>query len=236
MRMASPVAAVLATSALVAGCAQVRTSQPGPTGLTPVTPSRTTSATAPAETSATATTAGAPAAAPAAGAPPAEAIAWVQAAPPADAADFRVALRDGAATPLADDIAFTTASGISCMTEARRDPGALACLVDLTDPPPPTGEVYGVWKGGWVDFDGAGVRIGSAHGDPGPFRRGRGVPLPVERSLSFGDFRCRADTTVLVCVNYARQTAVRYSDAGVEPFGCTRQDPPQPGIGIQYVC
>lgn len=164
------------------------------------------------------------------------ATAWVEAGPPADDAEFRVALRGGATTSLGDDTAFTTSSGTSCMTDGKRDSGGLACLVDLTDPPPQPADVYGAWKGGWVDFDGSTVRIGSAHGDPGRFAVGRGAPLPPGASLSFGDFRCRSDATTLVCVNYARKTAVRYSDGGVDAFGCTRLTPPPVGVGIQYTC
>ena len=164
------------------------------------------------------------------------AIGWVEAGPPADDADFRVALRGGTTTPLGEDTAFTTPSGISCMTDAKRDSGGLACLVDLANPPPQPPDAYGVWKGGWVDFDGSGVRIGSAHGDPGRFAVGSGAPLPQGNSLSFGDFRCRADGTTLVCVNYARKTGVRYSDDGVTTYGCTRQNPPAAGVGAQYNC
>ena len=47
---------------------------------------------------------------------------------------------------------------------------------------------------------------------------------------------CRTDTAALVCVNYANQTAVRYSEDGIDAYGCTRQTPPQSGIGIQYGC
>jgi hypothetical protein len=166
----------------------------------------------------------------------ADVIAWVQAGPPVDGADFRVALRNGTTTDLGDDTAFTTASGISCMTETKRVAGGLACLVNLADPPPQPPDVYGVWKGGWVDFNAAGVQVGSAHGDPGRFSAGQGPPLPAGGSLSFGDFRCRADNTALVCVNYANQTAVRYSDDGIDTYGCARRDPPQSGIGIQYAC
>jgi hypothetical protein len=87
-----------------------------------------------------------------------------------------------------------------------------------------------------VDFDGKSVQVGSAHGDPGRFAAGQGAPLPVDRSVSFGDFRCRTDTSALVCVNFARQTAVSYSDAGIDTFGCARQSAPPAGIGVQYTC
>jgi hypothetical protein len=174
--------------------------------------------------------------APRGGAPVTAAISWVEAAAPVDAADFAVALRGGTTTPLGDDVAFTTPSGTGCMTDVKRGAADLACLVDLTDPPPQPPDIYGAWKGGWDDFNGADVRVGSAHGDPGRFAAGQGPPLPADRSLSFGDYRCRTDVSTLICVNYARQTAVRYSDDGIETFGCTRQSPPAAGVGIQYTC
>ena len=37
-------------------------------------------------------------------------------------------------------------------------------------------------------------------------------------------------------MNYARQTAVYYSDAGIDTYGCTRQATPPAGIGVQYTC
>lgn len=153
-----------------------------------------------------------------------------------DGADFQVALRNGTATSLGDDTAFTTPFGASCMTDTKRVAGGLACLVNLVDPPPQPPDIYGAWKGGWVDYDGSSVRVGSAHGDPGRFSAGQGAPLPAGGSLSFGDFRCRTDSTALVCANYANKTAVRYSDDGIDAYGCTRQTPPQAGIGFQYTC
>lgn len=237
MRITTTLAWVVAVSALVAGCSKIPAAEPGPTQLTPIPPSRGGAATpSPSPSGPITTTSTVAARPPAAGAPVSAAISWVEAAAPADAADFQVAIRGGATTSLGEDVAFTTTSGISCMTDKRRGSAALACLVDLTDPPPQPPDVYGAWKGGWVDYDGAVVQIGSAHGDPGRFAAGRGVPLPADRSLSFGDFRCRADATVLVCVNFARQTAVRYADSGIDTFGCTRREPPTAGIGIEYTC
>jgi hypothetical protein len=226
------IALLFAASVLVAGCSQLSGQQPRATQLTPITPSRAAGPVSPSLTTTTST----PSPAPKPGAPVAEAISWVEAAGPVDGADFRVALRGGTTTPLGDDVAFTTPAGISCMTDTRHGSAALACLVDLIDPPPQPADIYGVWKGGWVDFDGATVQVGSAHGDPGRFSAGQGSPLPADRSLSFGDFRCRTDTSVLVCVNYARQTAVYYSDAGIDTYGCTRQATPPAGIGVQYTC
>jgi hypothetical protein len=63
-----------------------------------------------------------------------------------------------------------------------------------------------------------------------------GLPLAAARSLSFGDIRCRTDTTSLVCVNYARQSGVYYSDAGIDTYGCTRATTPPPGIGTLFEC
>lgn len=232
--MTTPVASVVLAAALVTGCSKIPAAEPGPTQLTPITPSRGSAApTPPSPATTTPTTVAQP---PDAAAPVSAVIGWVEAAAPVDAADYQVAIRGGITTALGADVAFTTASGISCMTDTRRGSAALACLVDLTDPPPPPPDVYGAWKGGWVDYDGAGVQIGSARGDPGRFAAGRGAPLPADRSLSFGDFRCRADATVLVCVNFARQTAVRYADSGIDTFGCTRREPPSAGIGVEYVC
>lgn len=231
---------ILATSALVAGCSSVPASKPGPTELTPITPSRTAGSTttspSPSRSSNSTPTKPSSANAPAAGEPIDAAISWVEAAPPVDDADFRVALRGGTTTPLGEDTAFVTPSGISCMTDRKRSAGGLACLVDLVSPPPQPPDVYGAWKGGWVDFDGSNVQVGSAHGDPGRFAVGQGAPLPQGGSVAFGDFRCRTDATTLVCVNYARKTGVRYSDAGIDTFGCTRQTPPVAGIGEQYSC
>ena len=232
------IAVLLAASALVAGCTSQQDSQSRSTQLTPISPSRTVGSSMPNTSKSGTPTTGSAAmstAAPAASATVAEAIAWVESAPPVDGADFGVALRNGTSTPLGEDVAFTTPSGTSCMTDTRRSP-ALACLVDLAYPPAQPPGIYGVWKGGWVDFDGASVQVGSAHGDPGRFSVGQGPPLPEAGSLSFGDFRCRSDATVLVCVNFARQTGVRYSDDGIDVYGCARDFSPPAGIGVQYSC
>ena len=234
------IAVLLAASVLVAGCSKIPASQPGPTQLTPITPSHTTGATTsgsePVRSPASPSSGSSSAAPPSAGQPVAAAIAWVEAGPPVDDADFRVASRGRTTTPLGDDTAFTTPSGTSCMTDGKRATTGFACLVNLVNPPPQPPDVYGAWKGGWVDFDGSSVRVGSAHGDPGRFAAGQGAPLPPGRSVSFGDFRCRTDDTTLVCVNYSRRTGVRYSDDGIDTFGCTRRSPPAAGVGEQYTC
>jgi hypothetical protein len=104
------------------------------------------------------------------------------------------------------------------MTDSKYSAGALACLVDLKNPPPRPEDAYGEWKGGWIDYDGTSVRVGSVHGDPGRFSAGSGPELPFGQSLAFGDFRCRSDQAGLFCVNYAHQSAAQFSDAGVQPF------------------
>jgi hypothetical protein len=112
----------------------------------------------------------------------------------------------------------------------------LACLVDLVDPPPRPQDAYGEWKGGWVDYDGTSVAVGSVHGDPGRFTAGTGPELPYGRVLAFGDYRCRADPAGLFCANYAHQSAVRFSDAGIEPFGCLQPITAPPQVGEMFSC
>ncbi|BBY61053.1 hypothetical protein MSAR_41890 [Mycolicibacterium sarraceniae] len=122
------------------------------------------------------------------------------------------------------------------MTDAKHGSPGLACLVEFTNPPPRPQDVYGQWKGGWVDFDGGSVQVGSAHGDPGRFASGQGRALPTDTSLSFADYRCRTDANALVCVNYAKQSAVRLSADGADAYACAQQVTPPPGIGARYVC
>jgi hypothetical protein len=164
-------------------------------------------------------------------------IAWVEAGRAAEPAQYHAATRDGATTDLGEDIAFVTPSGkTNCMTDGKYSDGALACLVDLTNPPPRPNDAYGQWKGGWIDYDGMRVQIGSVHGDPGRFTAGSGPQLPYGQSLPFGDYRCRSDQAGLVCVNYAHQSAARFSDAGVEVFGCLQPATAAPQIGEMFSC
>ena len=225
------IAVLLTASLLVAGCSGSTGGQAKQTQLTPITPSRTATS---APTPTTTTTSSTPA--PAAGTPIAEAIKWVEAGPPIDAAQYHIALRGSVTTDLGDDIAFTTPAGTTCMTDAKHGAPAPACLVELTSPPPRPADVYGQWKGGWVDYDGGSIQVGSAHGDPGRFAYGQGRELPYDTSLSFADYRCRTDANALLCVNYAKQSAVRLAADGVDAFACARQVTPPPGIGVQYVC
>ena len=178
----------------------------------------------------------APARPPAAGAPIDQVIRWIEAGTPVAASAFHTATRDGVATPLGSDVAFTTPSGkTQCMTDAGAG-GELACLVDLTNPPARPTDVEGEWKGGWVDFPGDALDVGSAHGDPGRFAKGTGPQLPYGQSLNFGDYRCRSDQSGLFCVNYARQSAARFSDGGIEPFGCLHRVDAPADIGEKFSC
>lgn len=161
--------------------------------------------------------------------------AWIAAGHPVDAASFHTATRDGVVTQLGDDVAFVTASGSTqCMTDSKSG-GALACLVDLADPPAAPGSTYGQWIGGWVDFDGTTLRVGSTHADPGRFALGTGARLDDGQSLRFGDYQCRADPTGVLCVNFAHQSAVRMADSGTEAFGCLRLVS-DPEVGLKFSC
>jgi hypothetical protein len=227
------IAAQIAVSLLVAGCSHTgggQSGQPSTSGPTSASVTTAPSASKPP----------APGAAPAAGAQIADVIAWIEAGHPADPGRYHSATRNGVATQLGNDIAFIGKSGsgqpVTCMTDSKHTGSALACLVNLTNPPPRPATAYGEWKGGWVDFDGANLQVGSARGDPGPFLYGDGTQLVDGDSLSFGDYRCRADQAGVYCVNYAHQAAARFSNPGIEPFGCLRSVPPPDGVGIAFSC
>lgn len=220
------IAPLLAASLLVAGCSHTvagHLQQTGNTRATSTVPS--------------AGNASAPSAAPSAGRPVSDVIAWIEAGHHADPANFHGATRDGSTTSLGDDLAFMTAAGkVSCMTDSKRTGGAVVCLVSLTNPPPAPPTSYGQWQGGWVDFDGVNLQVGSSRADPGPFINGNGAELVNGDSLAFGDYRCRADQAGLFCVNYAHQSAARFSPAGIEPFGCLRPAPAPDGVGAAFTC
>lgn len=228
---------LIATAMLIAGCSHATVSEPEQTATTAAGPG--SAKPSPARTSPTGQPR--PAAPPPDGAPINEVIGWIEAGRPADPAGYHSATSHGETTELDDDIAFTTAGaagrGASCITDTGHAGGALSCLVNLTDPPPRPDDVYGEWKGNWVDFTGTTVQVGSAHGDPGPFGNGDGAELPDGASLSFGDYRCRADRAGLFCVNYAHRSAVRLAAAGVAPFGCLAPVVPAPeGVGKLFSC
>jgi hypothetical protein len=233
------IAVLIAGSLLVAGCSGAGDSHAGhsPTSsaASPGTSSGTSSKAVP-----SASKPQGPSAAPAPGAAISDVIAWIEAAHPADPARYHSAVREGVTTALGSDLAFAVNAGpggpILCATDAKHTGGALACLVNLTNPPPRPETAYGEWKGGWVDFAGTTLQIGSARGDPGPFVNGNGTDLASGDSLSYDDYRCRADQAGLYCVNYARQSAARFSAAGIDPFGCLRSVPPPDGVGAAFGC
>jgi hypothetical protein len=226
------IAGLIAASVLVAGCSNgvggdAKRSEPSLT--VPPSTSRSAAPTTPTST--------VPKQPPGQGAPVGAVIAWIEAGTAADPGGYHTATRAGDTTQLGEDVAFTTPSGkANCMTDSKYSEGALACLVDLANPPPRPDDAYGEWKGGWIDYDGTSVRVGSVHGDPGRFAAGTGPELPYGQSLAFGDYRCRSDQTGLFCVNYAHQSAVRFSDAGAEPFGCLQPATAPPQIGEMFSC
>src|ERR1700732_3179887 len=134
------IAALIAVPLLVAGCSHIG----GNSGQT------STTAQTSAGTSATTTSAPsgskqpAPSTAPGAGAAMSDVIAWIEAGHPADPGRYHTATRDGVATPLDNDIAFTVAAGkVVCMTDSKHTGNALVCLVDLANPPPRPETAYG---------------------------------------------------------------------------------------------
>jgi hypothetical protein len=226
------IAVLLAASALVAGCSST-VGDDSEHSKTALTAHPTTSRTSPTQTGGPATAQSGP---PRSGAAIGDVIGWIERGTPADVAAHHTASREGETTELGDDVAFTGPSGTpNCMTDSRAG-GALACLVDLTDPPPQPADVYGQWKGGWVDFSGLSVEVGSPHGDPGRFNRGAGAELPNGQTLAFGDYRCRTDPAGVYCVNYAHQSAVKFAPSGIETFGCLRPTTPPTDIGKQFSC
>ncbi|WP_422747204.1 hypothetical protein ACN27E_05435 [Mycobacterium sp. WMMD1722] len=223
------IAILVAAAALAAGCTQGVDGTPQPQSPTSSAAARTPTVTG-------SPAAPAPAPPPRASAPVADVIDWIEAGTPAAVEEFHTVTRDGAATDLGNEVAFVTPSGTSkCVTDGRAQ-GALTCLVDLGDPPPRPAQVYGEWKGGWVDYPGATLTVGSAHADAGPFTDGFGAELGYGKALNFGDYRCRADQDGLFCVNYAHQSAARFSDAGVQVFGCLREQAPEPDVGVRFSC
>jgi hypothetical protein len=220
------IAALVTVLLLVSACSHPVGGQSGPTpSSSPATPAPTSGKPP------------APSTPPATGAAISDVIGWIEAGHPADPGRFHTVTRDGAVTQLGSDIAFTVpAAKVTCTTDSKHTGGALVCLVDLAKPPPRPDTAYGEWKGGWVDFDGTSLQIGAARGDPGPFVNGDGPELASGDTLSYDDYRCRADPVGLFCVNYAHQSAARFSNAGIEQFGCLRSVPPPDGIGIAFSC
>jgi hypothetical protein len=230
--------ALVAVSLLVGGCSHTvgdRSGQPQ-TSASASSTRASASRTSPSKPAA-------PSAAPAAGAPISDVIAWIEAGHPADPGHYHSASRAGISTELGTDIAFVLPAGqsdtgrpVTCMTDSKHADGTLSCLLNLNSPPPRPATAYGEWKAGWVDFDGTTLQVGSVRADPGPFLYGDGSQLADGDSLPFGDYRCRADRAGVFCVNYAHQSAARFSSAGIEPYGCLRSVPPPEGVGIAFSC
>jgi hypothetical protein len=206
---------------LVAGCSETvgGTAQPVKTNAPP-----------------TATTVNALTAPPAPGAPIGDVVAWIAAGAPADEAGYHTANRDGTETNLGDDVALSTPSGKTKCATVSGYSNALMCLVDLKNPPPRPADFPTHWQDNWVDFDGRSVTVGSPHGDPGPFANGYGPPLPYGQTLKTVGYQCRSDELGLYCTDTAQQSAVKLSDAGVEPFGCLKSVPAPPDIGLKFSC
>ncbi|WP_026255987.1 hypothetical protein [Mycobacterium sp. 155] len=226
------IAVIIAVSALLAGCSTGGGGETQSTSQARV--STPTSSAQPSSAKPAPTTPPVPTSAPPAGTPMSQVIRWVEAGTQADPAGFHTATRDGQATDLGDDVAFVTTAG-RCATDKLVN-GELACLVKTDGLPPKPSDVEGEWISGWVDFGGPTLEIGSLHGDPGRFTYGDGTKLPTGESIAFGDYRCRADATALICVNYAHQSGMRVSQTGVEPLGCLKPTPPAVGIGRQFSC
>lgn len=234
------IAGLIAVAALAAACSQSVGGDAEPTDSSPRTAPGGTTATTASPTTASPTTAatGRP---PGENAPIQEVIAWIEAGVAADPGAYHEAYLDGVTTRLGDDIAFTAPAGApnettQCITDATYNEGALSCLVELESPAPRPAGAEGVWKPGWVDYSGTTAQLGSLHGDPGPFFKGVGPPLPEGQSLAFGDDRCRSDATGLFCVNYAHRSAIWISVGGVVPFGCLKPVAPPPQIGEMFSC
>jgi hypothetical protein len=223
-------AVLIAASALVAGCTHVESGQPQRVQPIPsLTP--TTAQSAPPSTTSTSSST----AAPSPQTPLADVINWIEAGQAVDPAAYHAATRDGEVTPLGSDVAFLTGDKSMCATDGAHGHG-LACLVKLTAAPPRPANAYGVWKGGWVDYDGTSVEVGSLHGDPGRFALGAGRELPDGSALAFGDYRCRTDAAGLFCANYAHQSAVGFAPSGITTYGCLQSVTPPPEIGLKFSC
>ncbi|ORA35609.1 hypothetical protein [Mycobacterium aquaticum] len=228
------IAVIIAASALLAACSTGGGGESTSTSQDRLSVPTSSAQPSSAKPTATTTTPPVPTAAPPAGTPMSQVIRWVEAGPQADPAGFHTATRGGETTNLGDDVAFVTTAG-KCATDKLVN-GQLACLVKTDGLPTKPSDVEGEWIAGWVDFTGPTLEVGSLHGDPGRFTYGDGAKLPTGGSIAFGDYRCRADSTALVCVNYAHQSGMRVSQAGVEPLGCLKPTPPAVGIGRQFSC
>lgn len=166
-------------------------------------------------------------------------VTWIEAGAAADPGDYHVAFRDGVTTRLGEKIAFIAPSGpphstTQCITGAQ--PGSLTCLLDLSSPPPRPAQAEGMWQPGWIEFSGTELSVGSLRGDPGPFTSGTGAELTPGQSLTFGESRCRSDSSGLYCVNYAHRSAIRIAADGVVAYGCLAEVQPPPESTTLFRC
>ncbi|MCU1647201.1 MAG: hypothetical protein JWN03_7476 [Nocardia sp.] len=207
----------------------------GPSGSNVATPTAVTSPASGAATSGTA----APATAPAAGAPLSAVIAWIHAGTTVDVSKFHTATTsDGTLNDLGPDVAFVSPTKkIECMTDDRAAPSptGLSCLVQMDNPPARPDDNHGNWVGGWVDFPGSTLGIGSLHGDPGQFTSGTGNTLAYGSRITFGGYDCRMDSSGLVCADQTAGSGVQVSSGGAVPFGCLSKAT-TPEHGISYAC
>ena len=227
------IAVLIAASVLVGGCSQGVGGDAQQTEPSPSAPTRTTMST-PRTTTPTSTT---PAKPPEAGAEIADVITFIEAGHPAERVSFTPRPGTATTTQLGDDVAFTTPSGTSnCMTDSKNSAARWRVWWISPIPPLQPPDVYGQWKGNWVDFAGPSIEIGSAHGDPGRFVSGTGPELPYGRPSPSATTAAASDAAGLYCVNYAHQSAARFSDAGVVRFGCLQKVTPPAEIGEKYSC
>jgi len=224
---------MLGAALLVAGCSKGASVSPTtPSSSTPTSSSTTSKA-----PTTTTTTTPIELPEPVAGTPYDAVAQWISKGAPVNATNFHSATsQDGQKTDLGENVAFKTPSGKTrCMT-SNIEPGTLSCLVNLTNPPKRPAGTEGNWVGGWTDFNGQQVTVGGLHGDPGPFQSGDGNPLDYGGRLTFGDFACRSETSGLFCANTKTKSAIRVSDAGIEPFGCLKETTPSDGSGREFSC
>ncbi len=202
------------------------------------------------ETSAAATvpTAATPGAMGAGGPPPGpaasvnEVVAWIEAAAPADPANFNTVEEDGTIHKLnGSDVAFRLPGDVPNRTltgcvSYHWSGAQFSCLGGIGNPPPRPPGIRGQWIGSWVDFDGKTVDIGSVHGDPGPFNNGNGKPLGYGARIKFGEYQCRSDPSGMYCVNYPHLSAIRLWGKPFAAYGCFKRSEPVHGIGEQFDC
>lgn len=229
--------------ALLTGCASPVAQKTSETSSATSTSASGTSSATTVVTSTSApkpTTAGGPPPGP--GASAAAVISWIEAAAPADAANFQNVDLDGTVTKLdGDDVAFRLPGDVpnrtltGCISYKWTEP-QFSCLGGVSNPPSKPPGIEGEWISSWVDFDGKTVDIGSLHGDPGAFNNGNGKPLDYGTRIKFGDYQCRSDPSGMYCANYPHQSAIRLWGKSFIAYGCVKVKTPPHGTGEQFDC